>query len=452
MIEFDFQGSIIKDMTQNDKDTANQTQVTDDVNASVSDKTLSTSSTTTDTGDQPITGAKVPTQKANESVSTEPTKPTATDQSVPISLLMRRRTTLVSIFRLRAPPKSVVGTAIMAGVLALMGLAGYGAYWEVNQRVFERPVASATPDAPVMVTIQEGDSARRVMERLRTAGLDADDLTMRLAVKLAPNKLSRIHTGTYRFEPGLTPAGILQTLAKGPLVDQQLRIPDGAPIWEVLAIFKNATVLKQTTATMTPEALRAALEIDAPSLEGWFAPDTYHYMSGSTDLAVMKKAVAKQKALLDRAWAQRGNAELKTPYEALILASIIEKETGLATDRHQISSVFHNRLKLKMPLQTDPTVIYGIGEKFNGNLTRKDLQTATPYNTYKIPALPPTPIAMPSWASIEAAVNPADTKYLYFVSRGDGSSQFSTNLKAHNRAVRQYILSRPKTTTKTEGQ
>ena len=451
MIEFDFQGSIIKDMTQNDKDTANQTQVTDDVNASVSDKTLSTSRTTTDTGDQPITGAKVPTQKANESVSTEPTKPTATDQSADQSSNAAKNDPGLNI-PLESATKKRRWPAIMAGVLALMGLAGYGAYWEVNQRVFERPVASATPDAPVMVTIQEGDSARRVMERLRTAGLDADDLTMRLAAKLAPNKLSRIHTGTYRFEPGLTPAGILQTLAKGPLVDQQLRIPDGAPIWEVLAIFKNATALKQTTATMTPEALRAALEIDAPSLEGWFAPDTYHYMSGSTDLAVMKKAVAKQKALLDRAWAQRGNAELKTPYEALILASIIEKETGLATDRHQISSVFHNRLKLKMPLQTDPTVIYGIGEKFNGNLTRKDLQTATPYNTYKIPALPPTPIAMPSWASIEAAVNPADTKYLYFVSRGDGSSQFSTNLKAHNRAVRQYILSRPKTTTKTEGQ
>ena len=297
MIEFDFQGSIIKDMTQNDKDTANQTQVTDDVNASVSDKTLSTSSTTTDTGDQPITGAKVPTQKANESVSTEPTKPTATDQSADQSSNAAKNDPGLNI-PLESATKKRRWPAIMAGVLALMGLAGYGAYWEVNQRVFERPVASATPDAPVMVTIQEGDSARRVMERLRTAGLDADDLTMRLAAKLAPNKLSRIHTGTYRFEPGLTPAGILQTLAKGPLVDQQLRIPDGAPIWEVLAIFKNATALKQTTATMTPEALRAALEIDAPSLEGWFAPDTYHYMSGSTDLAVMKKAVAKQKALL----------------------------------------------------------------------------------------------------------------------------------------------------------
>lgn len=349
-------------------------------------------------------------------------------------------------------PKKRRWPAVLAGLLAVIGLGGYGAYWEVNQRVFERPVVSLTPDAPVTITIEEGDNARRVMERLRTAGLEADDLTMRLAAKLAPNKLSRIHTGTYRFEPGLTPAGILATLAKGPLVDQQLRIPDGAPIWEVLAIFKNAPALKQTTATMTPEALREALEIEAPSLEGWFAPDTYHYMSGSTDLAVMKQAVAKQKTLLDRAWTQRGTTQITTPYEALILASIIEKETGLATDRHQISSVFNNRLKLKMPLQTDPTVIYGIGEKFNGNLTRKDLQTATPYNTYKIPALPPTPIAAPSWASIEAAVNPADTKYLYFVSRGDGSSQFSTNLNAHNRAVRQYILSRPKTTTKTDSQ
>lgn len=335
---------------------------------------------------------------------------------------------------------------ILLGLTAAIGLVGTGAWWEVNQRVFERPVASTSPNAPVTITVEEGDNARRVMERLRSAGLQADDLTMRLAAKLAPNQLARIHTGTYRFEPGLTPAGILATLAKGPLVDQQLRIPDGAPIWEVLAVFKNAPALKQTSAGMTPEALRSALGIDAASLEGWFAPDTYHYMSGSTDLAVMKMAVDKQKALLAKAWETRSAiAQVKTPYEALTLASIIEKETGLATDRHQVSSVFHNRLKFKMPLQTDPTVIYGIGESFNGNLTRKDLQTATPYNTYKIPALPPTPIAMPSRASIEAAVNPADTNFLYFVSRGDGSSQFSTNLKAHNRAVRQYILNRPKT-------
>ena len=290
------------------------------------------------------------------------------------------------------------------------------------------------------------------MERLREAGLQVKDFDMRLAARLVKDhKLSSIHTGTYEFKPGLTPAGILETLARGPIVDQSLRIPDGAPVWEVLAIFRNATALKQTAASMPEDELRRALGIDVGSLEGWFAPDTYHYTSGSADLAVMKQAVAKQKALLAKAWESRSEAaRVKTPYEALTLASIIEKETGLATDRHLVSSVFNNRLSIGMPLQTDPTVIYGLGEKFSGNITRKDLQTPTPYNTYVIPALPPTPIAAPTWASIEAAVNPADTRFLYFVSKGDGSSHFSQSLAEHNRAVRQFILNRPKTQKKAK--
>ena len=341
---------------------------------------------------------------------------------------------------------------IAAGSALIVLCAAMGLRWEADQRVFERPVASATPDAAVRITIESGDSARRVMERLREAGLDVKDFDMRLAARLVKdNKLSSIHTGTYEFKPGLTPAGILETLAKGPLVDQSLRIPDGAPVWEVLAIFRNATALKQTAASMPEEDLLRALGIDSGSLEGWFAPDTYHYTSGSADLAVMKQAVAKQKALLAKAWESRSEAaKVKTPYEALTLASIIEKETGLATDRHLVSSVFNNRLRIKMPLQTDPTVIYGLGEAFSGNITKKDLQTPTPYNTYVIPALPPTPIGAPTQASIEAAVNPADTKFLYFVSKGDGSSHFSQSLAEHNRAVRQYILKRPKTQKKTE--
>ena len=321
-----------------------------------------------------------------------------------------------------------------------------------RQRVFERAVESATPDTAVRITVETGDSARRVMERLREAGLQVKDFDMRLAARLVKDhKLSSIHTGTYEFKPDLTPAGILETLARGPIVDQSLRIPDGAPVWEVLAIFRNATALKQTAASMPEAELRRALGIDAGSLEGWFAPDTYHYTSGSADLAVMKQAVAKQKALLAKAWESRSEAaRVKTPYEALTLASIIEKETGLATDRHLVSSVFNNRLSIGMPLQTDPTVIYGLGEKFSGNITRKDLQTPTPYNTYVIPALPPTPIAAPTWASIEAAVNPADTRFLYFVSKGDGSSHFSQSLAEHNRAVRQFILNRPKTQKKAK--
>ncbi len=341
---------------------------------------------------------------------------------------------------------------IAAGGALIVLCAAMGLRWEADRRVFERPVPSATPDAAVRITIESGDSARRVMERLREAGLEVKDFDMRLAARLVKDhKLSSIHTGTYEFKPGLTPAGILETLAKGPIVDRSLRIPDGAPVWEVLAIFRNAAALKQTAAAMPEEDLRRALGIDSGSLEGWFAPDTYHYTSGSADIAVMKQAVAKQKALLAKAWESRSaSAQVKTPYEALTLASIIEKETGLATDRHLVSSVFNNRLRIRMPLQTDPTVIYGLGEGFGGNLTKKDLQVPTPYNTYVIPALPPTPIAAPTRASIEAAVNPADTKFLYFVSKGDGSSHFSQSLAEHNRAVRQYILKRQRTQKKAE--
>lgn len=310
--------------------------------------------------------------------------------------------------------------------------------------VFTRPVTSVTPDAPVTVMVEEGDSVRRVLTRMQHEGLDVTLPMMRIASRMMGSSvLSRLHTGLYRFEPGLTPAGIIETFGRGALVDRQLRIPDGAPIWEVRAVFRNAPALKQATAGMTDDELRRELQIDAVSLEGWFAPDTYRYSSGSTDLSVMKAAVARQKAILESAWNVRSAVlSVNTPYEALILASIIEKETGHHTDRHLISSVFNNRLAIRMPLQTDPTVIYGLGEKWNGNLTKKDLQTPTPYNTYKIQALPPTPIAAPSAASIEAALNPADTKYLYFVSRGDGTSEFTTNLRDHNRAVNRFILNK----------
>ena len=168
-------------------------------------------------------------------------------------------------------------------------------------------------------------------------------------------------------------------------------------------------------------------------------------MEGGSDLEVMKLAVKRQEKLLTRLWEERdATVQVKTPYEALTLASIIEKESGLSEDRGKISSVFHNRLSKAMPLQTDPTVIYGLGPSFNGNLTKKDLQTETPYNTYRIAALPPTPIGAPSAASLRAALHPEATPYLYFVSRGDGSSEFSTNLAAHNRAVNKFLL-KPRT-------
>ena len=173
--------------------------------------------------------------------------------------------------------------------------------------------------------------------------------------------------------------------------------------------------------------------------EGRFFPDTYTYSKGSTDFALLQRAMRAMDKKLDAAWASRAaDIAIKTPDEALILASIVEKETGKAQDRAEISAVFNNRLRIGMPLQTDPTVIYGLGTRFEGNLRKKDLQTDTPWNTYTRNGLPPTPIAMPGKAALLAAVQPAQSKSLYFVSRGDGTSQFSGSLEEHNRAVNRY--------------
>ena len=309
--------------------------------------------------------------------------------------------------------------------------------------LFERPVPFKVEATDISVMVSDGDSARRVMDKLAENGLDVDLTTMRLAARFADIDLRRIHAGLYKFEAGLSPVAILEKISQGALADRQLRIPDGAPIWEVMKLIREHDGIKQTTADKSEIEIAALLGLDTPSLEGWLAPDTYHFASGTSDLTILHVALKQQQDRLEKAWATRSaDVQVKSLYEALILASIIEKETGNSADRTLISSVFNNRLRIKMPLQTDPTVIYGIGEKFNGNLTRKQLQTSTAYNTYKIQGLPPTPIATPSPASLEAAMHPAKTKFLYFVSRGDGTSEFSTNLKDHNRAVRRYILQR----------
>lgn len=313
--------------------------------------------------------------------------------------------------------------------------------------LFSRPVAIASGEPTVDVFVEEGDTAQRIMNRIVTSGLDVTPLELRAAARLHDRGLSRVHAGLYRFEANRPVSAILDRLAEGPLIDQQVRIPDGVPIWTVRQLLADAVNLKPESTKLSDEELRKALGLEAyPSIEGFIAPETYRYGSGTSDLMVLRRAVERQKRLLNEAWTTRSpNAQVKTPYELLILASIIERESGIRSDRHLVSSVFHNRLAVKMPLQTDPTVIYGLGERFNGNITKKDLQSFTPYNTYRITGLPPTPIGMPTPASIEAAAHPAETRYLYFVSRGDGTSEFTTNLKDHNRAVRHFILEKRQT-------
>ncbi len=218
-----------------------------------------------------------------------------------------------------------------------------------------------------------------------------------------------------------------------------MTLVEGWNFRQVRAALSREDVLKPDTRGLADEAVMTLLGRPGQHPEGRFFPDTYTYAKGSSDVAVLKRAMRAMDKRLAIAWSQRSaEATVKTPDEALILASIVEKETGKTADRTMIAAVFNNRLRVGMPLQTDPTVIYGLGASFDGNLRKKDLQADTPWNTYTRPGLPPTPIAMPGKASLLAAVQPAASKALYFVARGDGSSQFSTSLDEHNRAVNKY--------------
>jgi UPF0755 protein len=237
---------------------------------------------------------------------------------------------------------------------------------------------------------------------------------------------------------------LLNKMVRGDETLAVVRIIDGWTFKQVRAELAKADSLKPTTAKMSDGEIMAAIGQPALAPEGRFYPDTYAYSKGSSDVAVLKRAFHAMQKRLDEAWAQRApDTPLKTVDDALILASIVEKETGAAAERGKVAAVFVNRLRINMPLQTDPTVIYGLGDQFDGNLRKKDLTTDGPYNTYTRTGLPPTPIAMPGKASLLAAVKPEPIKALYFVSRGNGTSEFSDNLQAHNKAVNQYQRGKP---------
>jgi UPF0755 protein len=249
----------------------------------------------------------------------------------------------------------------------------------------------------------------------------------------------RIRAGSYEITAGTTPRGLLEKMVLGDETLVTVRLIEGWTFRQFRAELARAPGLRQDTAAMSDKQIMEALGRPGVHPEGRFFPDTYAYSRGSSDLAVLRRALNAMERRLAAAWEQRAaGVPLRSPDEALILASIVEKETGLEADRGQVAGVFANRLRIGMRLQTDPTVIYGLGEAFDGNLRRRDLETDTPYNTYTRAGLPPTPIAMPGKRSLLAAVNPEATKALYFVARGDGTSVFSENLADHNRAVNRY--------------
>ncbi len=331
----------------------------------------------------------------------------------------------------RQQGRVVVLLALFVGVLALGAAA---LLWHVYQRPL--PIR----DERVEINVPAGASARAIARALREQGVDVNTELFVLAVRLSEATQS-LRAGRYEILRGMRLADVIERLRRGETLKEKLTIVEGWTFREMRTAVAAHAQLRRDSEKMTDAQVLAAVGGNEPHPEGLFAPDTYVFEAGSSDLDVLRQAYRAQRTRLARAWDQRSaDLPLKTPYEALILASIVEKETGRPAERGRIAGVFINRLRIGMLLQTDPTVIYGLGNKFDGNLRKRDLTTDTPYNTYTRGGLPPTPIALPGQASIDATLKPDPTRALYFVARGDGTSQFSESLAEHNRAVVKYQL------------
>jgi UPF0755 protein len=256
---------------------------------------------------------------------------------------------------------------------------------------------------------------------------------------------SRLQAGEYALTPGLSPRGLIEMMAAGKVVQHHFTIVDGWTFRQLRLALANESGLVQTLPGLDDATIAARFDIGNGKPEGWFLPETYAWIKGEADVVILERAHAAMRKALDRLWPQRDPAvPLKTEYDALILASIIEKETGIAEERAQIAGVFARRLQIGMRLQTDPTVVYGLGEQYDGNIRRRDLDADTPYNTYTRDGLPPTPIALAGLPALEAALHPEGGNALYFVALGDGSGrhEFSATLNDHNRAVARYLIRR----------
>jgi UPF0755 protein len=316
-------------------------------------------------------------------------------------------------------------------LLAAFVAAGSATWWWLN-----RPLPLATPT--VELSIEPGDLPRDIARGWVAAGVQTPAPLLYHWFRWS-GQARKIRAGSYEIAAGTTPRMLLLKMVQGDESLATVRLLEGWTFRQFRVELARADALKPTTAAMSDAEIMAALGLPDVHPEGRFYPDTYAYSKGSTDLAVLRRASHAMQQRLAEAWEQRmPDTPLKAADDALTLASIVEKETGREADRALVGAVFTNRLRIGMPLQTDPTVIYGLGERFDGNLRKRDLQADGPYNTYLRPGLPPTPISMPGKASLLAAVRPAPSKALYFVARGDGSSEFSETLDAHNRAVNKY--------------
>jgi UPF0755 protein len=318
----------------------------------------------------------------------------------------------------------------LASATLTLGLAAAAWWW------LDHPAQLAS--SPLELEIEPGQGAQGVAAAVHAAGAPFHPGLLHAWFRLSGQDRN-IKAGSYELVQGVTPRSLLQTLVQGNTTMASVTLIEGWTFREVRQALGKAGHLKAQTSDLSPGQVMALLGRPGQHPEGRFFPDTYNYAKGSSDLALLGRAMRAMDRRLAAAWQQRSErSPLAGPEQALILASIVEKETGHAADRPLIASVFVNRLEQGMLLQTDPSVIYGLGERFDGNLRKADLLHDTPWNTYTRAGLPPTPIAMPGAAALMAAVRPANSKALYFVARGDGRSEFSATLEEHNRAVNKY--------------
>jgi len=330
--------------------------------------------------------------------------------------------------------KKLFIVVLILGVFAA-GVAGWS-YQQVNQSL-EQPVIN---QEDVLLTVTPGTSFRGLLNQLAHANVVTPSKWTRWIGRLEP-QLTHIKAGTYLIMPDQNLREVLGLVTSGKEHQFSITLVEGDRFVDWLEQLRTAPAVVHASDGMSEDDIAQAIGATHISkLEGYLLPETYNYTAGTSDLELLKRAYNKMTNLLDTAWQARDNdVPLKSAYEALIMASIIEKETAVDDERTLVSSVFMNRLNKGMRLQTDPTVIYGMGDKYEGNIRKRDLRTPTPYNTYTIFGLPPTPIAMPSKASVLAAVNPETSSFYYFVADGKGGHKFSKSLVEHNRAVRAYL-------------
>ena len=328
-------------------------------------------------------------------------------------------------------------------LLLILGGVGFWGYQKLTS--FVHTPVNVTQDQ--LLTIERGTTGSKLAALLEQENiLEHADLLPWL-LKLQP-QLNKVKAGTYSLTGVKTLQDLLDMINSGKEAQFSVKFIEGKTFKEWRKNLENAPHLKQTLQGKTDKEIMALLDIPAVAkavyewnnMEGWLYPDTYNYTPNSTDLELLKRSATRLQKALDKAWNERDeNLPLADPYQMLILASIVEKETGIAAERPQVASVFINRLKANMKLQTDPTVIYGMGESYTGNIRKKDLETITLYNTYMIEGLPPTPIAMVSESALQAVAHPAKTDFYYFVADGSGGHKFTRNLNEHNKAVQEYL-------------